>query len=151
MVFTSPFLDKKPELYLYEIRYGKNTKKAYEAHKRHTIIFYRPILSEQQNHRCCYCGIRTTEECNKSNSSSIEHIIPSSMGGENHPDNYVISCHRCNQFRGNENLEIFLLKLKIFPIDNYTKMEYQKLSNIPMFLVYHKLYMAGAVGIEPTS
>lgn len=32
---------------------------------------------------------------------SIEHVIPVSLGGETDLSNLVLSCYRCNQFKGN--------------------------------------------------
>jgi 5-methylcytosine-specific restriction endonuclease McrA len=68
-------------------------------------------LAEAQNWRCCYCGIRTyTLEVggNFQKSSTLEHVIPLTCGGDDHPDNLVIACKRCNTLRGAQELESFL-------------------------------------------
>ncbi len=76
-------------------------------------------LSEQQNHRCCYCYCRTwivdkpgwidkelyfeTDKLPgmyKSHMATIDHIIPTAKGGKNHINNYVMSCYTCNNLRG---------------------------------------------------
>jgi len=68
----------------------------------------RSILSESQNHRCCWCGIRTVDEENHYNSATLEHILPKSKNGKSHPDNYVMSCHACNMKRGTMTVEEFM-------------------------------------------
>lgn len=70
---------------------------------------FRPLLSvalrhrlaEAQNWRCCYCGVPMVCEPNADAQATIEHVVPRSLGGPDHPDNYVIACKRCNQARGN--------------------------------------------------
>ena len=42
----------------------------------------RARLSERQNHRCCWCGVRTTDE--GPTRATIEHIVPRSKGGSDH-------------------------------------------------------------------
>lgn len=63
-------------------------------------VYHRTILSEAQNHKCCYCGCEMTEQRNYKNSSTIDHVIPKSKGGPDHLDNYVIACFSCNTKRG---------------------------------------------------
>lgn len=75
-------------------------------------IYYRTILSEQQNHRCCWCKCRVTEIRDKKNSATIEHIIPKSLGGEDHLDNYAVACYRCNNKRGISSVEEFLDRIE---------------------------------------
>ena len=68
-------------------------------------------LAEAQNWRCCYCGLRThTLEANLLYplSPTLEHVIPLTSGGTDHPDNLVIACHRCNTLRGAQEIESFL-------------------------------------------
>lgn len=89
------------------------------------------ILSEQQNHKCCYCGISTwifdktkvarkksrkvskfrlkhlSVECDKlpnmrgDQQATVDHIVPKSFGGTSVKDNLVMSCYSCNINRGN--------------------------------------------------
>jgi 5-methylcytosine-specific restriction endonuclease McrA len=35
-----------------------------------------------------------------SNRSTVDHIIPRSIGGIDHPDNWQIMCHDCNVNKG---------------------------------------------------
>jgi 5-methylcytosine-specific restriction endonuclease McrA len=73
------------------------------------------ILSEQQNHRCCYCGVRTwcrqhEKEGSLDMLATVEHIVPKSQGGPLSMDNLVMACHKCNRRRGDANAYIFLLE-----------------------------------------
>jgi 5-methylcytosine-specific restriction endonuclease McrA len=63
-------------------------------------ILLKERLSEAQNHRCCYCGIRTLEQIvrgQRDRQATFEHIIPVWLGGSDHPDNLAIACSACNQ------------------------------------------------------
>lgn len=66
------------------------------------------ILCEQQNHRCCYCGVRFDDTdpmgpwC-----ASIEHVIRLCDGGSRTWDNEVAACRRCNSGRGNHDAVTF--------------------------------------------
>lgn len=73
--------------------------------------YWRSRLSEAQNHKCCFCGCVMTEERNKRNSSTIEHVIPKSKGGPDHPDNFAASCDDCNNKRGDLPVDEFLEKI----------------------------------------
>ncbi len=58
-------------------------------------------LSEAQNWRCCYCGIRMEGSGNEDNAPTFEHVVPLRDGGVNTPDeNIVIACRSCNMTRG---------------------------------------------------
>ena len=70
--------------------------------------YWRSRMSEAQNHKCCWCGIVTTDERGKKYSSTLEHVMPVSKGGKNHPDNLAMACSRCNQKRGNKPAEEFM-------------------------------------------
>ena len=65
----------------------------------------RIILSESQNHRCCYCGEFTVER-DRGNGDprrcTVEHILPRSRGGTNEWANIVAACASCNSARGSE-------------------------------------------------
>lgn len=64
----------------------------------------RARLSEAQNHRCCYCGIRMTEPSGKDDRTrtivTIEHLIPASAGGKTTWETCVAACAGCNSDRG---------------------------------------------------
>ena len=60
----------------------------------------REYLLEKYDRKCVYCG-------KKNIPLEIEHIIPKSRGGTNRIDNLTISCHDCNQKKGNLTAEEF--------------------------------------------
>lgn len=78
------------------------------VYDRFELVYYRTILSEAQNHRCCWCGVRMTVKRNKSNSATIEHIIPKCEGGEDHPDNYAVACNKDNNKRGILSVDVYM-------------------------------------------
>ena len=59
-------------------------------------------ISEAQNWRCCYCGVRTTTRGDNRvpNYATFEHILPKCWSGDEHPDNLVMACVTCNSKRG---------------------------------------------------
>lgn len=73
-------------------------------------------LGEAQNWRCCYCGSRMSNASSwfglpKTIESTLEHVIPLSRGGPDHPDNMVVACCQCNQLRGNLPVDEFLRRM----------------------------------------
>jgi 5-methylcytosine-specific restriction endonuclease McrA len=57
-------------------------------------------LLEKWKRKCAYCG-RTDIPL------EVEHIIPKSRGGSDRVSNLTISCHECNQKKGNQTAEEF--------------------------------------------
>lgn len=62
--------------------------------------------SEQQNHRCCYCGCHTWhpsygEHGRKGRLATLEHIRTRESGGTDSMDNLSMACYNCNNSRGN--------------------------------------------------
>ena len=53
-------------------------------------------LLQKWGRRCAYC--------------EIEHILARSQGGSNRVSNLCLSCHNCNQAKGNKSIEEFLKK-----------------------------------------
>lgn len=87
--------------------------KASLAYKTAVKVYWKTVLSESQNHKCCWCGIRMIDEPGHKKSSTIEHVVPRSEGGLNHPDNYAVACNRCNQERGTQDAELYLEKVQL--------------------------------------
>jgi len=70
-------------------------------------------LSEQQNHRCCYCGKHTWsmhygEDGIWQDMSTIEHIQCRVHGGTNKKGNLVMACSECNNLRARSNPIVFM-------------------------------------------
>lgn len=57
-------------------------------------------LLEKWGHKCAYCGKENTQ-------LEKEHIIPKGRDGTNRVSNLTISCHKCNQNKGNMTAEEF--------------------------------------------
>lgn len=78
------------------------------------------MLSERQNHRCCYCGCDTWHpdiidyktDRSKSNKATLEHLLPTSQGGTFSWDNLVMACSECNTARGDIPFEDFLKSIQ---------------------------------------
>ena len=60
----------------------------------------RSYLLEKFGHRCVYCG-------GGQMAFEIEHVVPKSRGGSDRVSNLVLSCHECNQAKGNRTAAEF--------------------------------------------
>ena len=60
----------------------------------------REYLLEKWHRKCVYCK-------KKDIPLEVEHITPKSRGGSNRVSNLTISCHECNQKKGNKTAEEF--------------------------------------------
>jgi hypothetical protein len=60
----------------------------------------REYLLEKFKRTCAYCGKSETP-------LEVEHIIPKSKGGSDRVSNLAISCHKCNQRKGNKTAAEF--------------------------------------------
>lgn len=56
-------------------------------------------LSEAQNHRCCYCTERMSDDRKSWRFATIEHVIETSKGGKSIFENLVMACLVCNMMR----------------------------------------------------
>ncbi|NEO78061.1 RNA-guided endonuclease IscB [Moorena sp. SIO4G3] len=63
----------------------------------------REYLLEKWNRKCAYCETTNTQ-------LEIEHIKPKSKGGSNRVSNLTLACRKCNQAKGNKEIEQFLSK-----------------------------------------
>lgn len=68
----------------------------WEARKRLGVV---------QGNLCHYCGVILTwkvkEKTLARTCATLDHIIPVSLGGRDHIDNFVVCCSGCNSRRGN--------------------------------------------------
>ena len=62
----------------------------------------REYLLTKWQHQCAYCGGQNIP-------LEIEHIQPKSQGGFDRVSNLGIACHKCNQKKGSQPVEQFLL------------------------------------------
>jgi hypothetical protein len=61
----------------------------------------REYLLEKFNRQCAYCSASDTR-------LEIDHVQARSLGGSNRVSNLVLACHRCNQAKGNQDINDFL-------------------------------------------
>jgi 5-methylcytosine-specific restriction endonuclease McrA len=57
------------------------------------------LHERESSDRCIYCGSQEK--------LTVDHIIPVSCGGPDHPDNAVIVCSHCNSSKGDRRLYEF--------------------------------------------
>lgn len=57
----------------------------------------REALRRRFNFRCGYCSVG---EPDAGSELTVDHFQPRSHGGSDTPDNWVYSCHACNEFKG---------------------------------------------------
>lgn len=60
-------------------------------------------LLEREQGCCIYCGIHASKA-----KMEIEHVVPKSKGGTDSLSNLVLSCHACNQAKGNQDIQTYL-------------------------------------------
>lgn len=72
---------------------------------RHDEAF-KERLSGEQNHRCCYCGVRTNEwpAIGQYRFASQEHVVRFADGGSDDYDNLVMACYQCNIDKDREEI-----------------------------------------------
>lgn len=61
----------------------------------HPYRILRPGVLARDKRRCRYCAKRGT---------TVDHIIPTSRGGNHHSDNMVCACRPCNRAKDNLTL-----------------------------------------------
>lgn len=57
----------------------------------------REALRRRFDFRCGYCSVA---ESDAGSELTLDHFQPSSRGGGDEPENWVYSCHACNEFKG---------------------------------------------------
>ncbi len=63
------------------------------AKKRFIAVSVRQMVAERANWRCEYCQ---SPENMAPQSFTLEHIVPSSQGGSDEPENLAYACQGCN-------------------------------------------------------
>ena len=88
---------------------------------RNNAILNRINVLKRDNFTCQYCS-------KKSNSMTIDHIIPKNRGGKDTWGNLVAACGKCNTKKGNQLLETI-------------EMQLLKKPKKPNYLFYFKQYI----------
>ncbi len=53
-------------------------------------------VRDRYHGRCGYCGVSDTDSAGE---LTVDHYLPVSAGGDDHEDNLVYACFRCNTFK----------------------------------------------------
>lgn len=107
MQFETPLtIDVLPvyEDYLAEYKKPFAAKLVFEVALK---IYWRTVLTLSQENKCIWCECEMTHERKLAHSTTIEHMIPSSLGGADDPENYTVACSRCNSRRGSMLVDEF--------------------------------------------
>lgn len=57
-------------------------------------------IFERDNYTCHYCGCKVTKD-----NATLDHVVPSSRGGDNSKENLVTSCLDCNAIKSGRTFE----------------------------------------------
>ncbi|MDQ0890251.1 hypothetical protein QFZ81_005339 [Paenibacillus sp. V4I9] len=76
---------------------------------------YRKAALKRDHYTCLWCGRPAT---------TVDHIVPSSKGGSDLPQNLLASCIECNTKRGNSSAFSYLLE-KALSVPNPLKLCYR--------------------------
>lgn len=72
----------------------------------------RKTATRRQEGRCFWCDVDLDRPTSHhSNACTADHVVPRSLGGKN-KGNIVSSCLGCNQARGNNPLEVWLVRVR---------------------------------------
>ncbi|MEQ9552494.1 MAG: RNA-guided endonuclease IscB [Coleofasciculus sp. G3-WIS-01] len=90
--------------------------------------------------KCAYCGVENVP-------FEIDHILAKSKGGSNRVSNLCLSCHSCNQTKGNKPIEEFLKKkpevLKRILVQAKTPLKDAAAVNATRWELYRRLQSTG--------
>lgn len=98
-----PITDISQELVRFDLQQLENPEVSGIEYQQGELQGYevREYLLEKWNRKCVYCKADNFP-------LEIEHIVPRSKGGSNRISNLTLSCHECNQQKGNQDIEDFL-------------------------------------------
>jgi 5-methylcytosine-specific restriction endonuclease McrA len=67
----------------------------------------RLALLAEQGHRCAYCLARLPPAA-----ATVDHILPIALGGGSEDENLVVTCHDCNQAKGDLHPAEWVARIK---------------------------------------
>lgn len=76
---------------------------------------YRKTALKRDKYTCLWCGRPAT---------TVDHIVPSSKGGSDLPQNLLAACMECNTKRGNRSAFSYFIE-KVFSVPNLIKLSYR--------------------------
>lgn len=66
--------------------------------KKTTVRFSKQNVFLRDNYQCAYCSITVTKK-----TATLDHVLPTSMGGKTTFENTVTACMDCNSKKGNDH------------------------------------------------
>ena len=101
----APVTALSQELVRFDTQAMQNPEISGTEYQQGTLLGYevREYLLEKWGRECVYCEAENTP-------LEIDHIHPRSKGGSDRVSNLTVSCHDCNQSKGNRSLAEFLAK-----------------------------------------
>lgn len=93
------------ELVRFDLQQMQNSEISGVEYQRGELFGFevKEYLLQKWNRKCAYCGVDNVP-------FEIEHILAKSKGGSNRVSNLCLSCHSCNQAKGNKSVVEFLKK-----------------------------------------
>lgn len=103
LIKLCPINNVVQELVRFDLQKINNPEISGVEYQQGTLFNYevKEYLLEKWQRKCAYCGIQNVP-------LEIEHIVPKSKFGSNSVNNLTISCRKCNQQKGNQDLKDFL-------------------------------------------
>lgn len=78
--------------------------------RKRSVKFSRENIYLRDKGKCQYCGIKLSKK-----QTTLDHVVPRSLGGKTTWENIVISCFDCNQEKRNRTLQQSGMKLRSRP------------------------------------
>ncbi|MCP4106420.1 MAG: HNH endonuclease [Desulfobacteraceae bacterium] len=105
LIKVAPVSAISQELVRFDTQRISNPEVSGAAYQQGELFGYevREYLLEKWDRKCAYCGKSAVP-------LEVEHIIPKSEGGSDRVSNLTLACKKCNQRKGNRNIEDFLKK-----------------------------------------
>ena len=98
-------------------------------------------IRAKSDDRCWYCGIVLTQT-----TITIDHVVPSKLGGPNTVENMVACCMACNAAKGQNSVEAFrrVRSRKAQKIPHFTPKQIEYLAAhgiaLPTFPITHQFW-----------
>jgi len=103
---TERLRQNPPPWYVKDVNASKSDAKAAKAISTLTAEQWFEVVVKHDY--CCYlCGTLLTVESKKTNTITLEHIVPLLRGGTNSSDNVAPACFFCNSAKRNMTLDEF--------------------------------------------
>ncbi|MEG4225474.1 RNA-guided endonuclease IscB [Microcoleus sp. N9_B2] len=137
-----PAIAISQELVRFDLQQIQNPEIAGVEYQRGELYGFevKEYLLEKWSRKCAYCGITDV-------AFEIEHILAKSKGGSNRVSNLCLSCHSCNQAKGNKPVEEFLKKkpevLKRILAQSKTPLKDAAAVNVTRWELYRRLQSTG--------